>query len=277
MLDGKMITYVIYSHSSYHDVLEIQTEYLKDYENKILLINKTDIPPDWYSHYKRIINYDDTLPYASRLLSLKELDVEYLLITQDMDIVIHKDDNAIEHILLTMIKENIDRVDLQWRDIDTSGNEFNPHTMRIKVDDFILIKQENINGYMFNLNPSIWKLSSLLDVMEEFKNEGYRTIERKKKITGKNWNATQKYCLKFDIYKPSCDNHFNCGYMQCNEIYQFLHITRGGKWLAQSGNGRRLDGKFIKEYNNIINRFKLKNSKRSFRNDGNRIGAPFHK
>jgi hypothetical protein len=262
-----MITYIIYSHTSYLDVLKIQTEYLKGYPNKILMINKMVNQPEWFSNYKDIIFYDDTLPYASRLLSLKQLDVDYILITQDMDIVIEKDDTAIENILNLMIEECIDRVDLQWRDIDSTGNELNPHTRRIELDNFTLIKQENTKGHMFNLNPSIWKVSSLLDVMEEFKNEGYRTIEE----------VTQDYCLKFDIYKPSCDVHFDCGYMQCNEIYQFLHITRGGKWLAQSGNGRRLDNKFKEEYNNIINRFNLKNSKRQFRSDGNRIGHPFFK
>jgi len=261
------ITYVVYSHSSYHDVLEIQTEYLKDYKDKVLLINKTENPPEWYDSYKGILYYDDSLPYAGRLLTLKELSDEHILLTHDMDVVIEKNDIAISNILRTMIEEDIDRVDLQWRDLDTSGNEFNPNTNRIKVDDFLLIKQENVNGHMFNLNPSIWKLSSLLDVMDNFKNEGYRTIEE----------VTQEYCLKFDIYKPSCDTYFDCGYMQCNDIYQFLHLTRGGKWLAKNGDGRRLDIKFIKEYKKIIINFNLNNGKRQFRGDGNRIGHPFFK
>ena len=37
-----MLTYIVYSHTEFLDVLLTQTHYLKSYDNKILLINKSD-------------------------------------------------------------------------------------------------------------------------------------------------------------------------------------------------------------------------------------------
>ncbi len=70
-----MLTYIVYSHTEFLDVLLTQTHYLKSYDNKVLLINKSDEDlSDLYSNYKQVIFYDDTLSYASRLLEIKKLE-----------------------------------------------------------------------------------------------------------------------------------------------------------------------------------------------------------
>ena len=66
---------VVYSHTEYMDVLKIQTKHLSNYKNKILIINKSD-KYEIYNEYKDIIYYDDSLPYASRLLELKNISDE---------------------------------------------------------------------------------------------------------------------------------------------------------------------------------------------------------
>ena len=93
-----MLTYIVYSHTEFLDVLLTQTHYLKAYNNKVLLINKSDKDlSDLYSNYKQVIFYDDTLPYASRILSLSDLDLDYILFIHDIDIVITKNDKVINH------------------------------------------------------------------------------------------------------------------------------------------------------------------------------------
>ena len=51
-----MIPCIVYSHTEFLDILSAQTHYLKSYDNKMLLINKSDMELDeLYSNYKEII------------------------------------------------------------------------------------------------------------------------------------------------------------------------------------------------------------------------------
>jgi hypothetical protein len=249
-----MLTYVIYSHTDYLDTLEIQTEYLKSYENKYLLINNNNVESEIFSNYKGIIYYDDILTYPSRLLYLKELDLDYILFIHDIDIIVDKNDVIIESIVNKMIDENIDRIDLQY-DRDYRDNSIN-NIAKIYIDgysDFYLNKQDCF--FTYNVNPSIWKLSSFMDLMENHKNDTYRTIEE----------TAQKYCKdKYSIYKPYSDYSYQCGYFECIYFFKFLHITHHGEYLPIS-NFSRLNEKFIDEWLNIVDKFLLKNNERNFR------------
>jgi hypothetical protein len=269
-----MLTYVIYGHTDYLDVLKIQTEYNKDIKNKVLLINQNNTELEIYSVYDKIIFYDDTLPYASRLLALKELGVDYILMTQDTDLIIEKNSETLERIVSKMKEKGLDRVDLQYREFTSDGIQLNPNTNRIDMGDFRLTKQEDIPHLIFNLNPSIWKLSTLMDVMTKFKNESYRTIEKKNTV---GIYEIQKYCLQLEIYKVANDNPINCGYYQCLEFYQYFHITKRGQWFPFNGGARRLDrnDKFISEWDKIINKFQLRKSSRAARVGS--VGTPFYK
>jgi hypothetical protein len=245
---------VIYSHTDYLDVLLVQTEGLK-YTDKILLINKSDKNLDYlYSKYTQVIFYDDSMPYASRLLSLKHLKNEYILFIHDNDIVVKKDDSYIDYAKNYMVEHSIDRIDLQCRhswdlfNRDRLSMEFNG----LKVE---LRAQKNINNYIYNVNPSIWKLNVLLEIMENFKNETYRTIENE---------SVMKHCLKYKIYKLYSDNPIKCGWFSCLSFFQFIHITHKGKLLPRSDNG--LDTKLMSEYNKIIELLTLNNTKKTFYN-----------
>lgn len=244
-----MLPYIIYSHTDYLDVLEIQTDYLKSYENKYLLINTNDIPLNISCNYKGIIEYDDALTYPGRLLPLKELDFEHILLIHDMDIVLYKDDSIIENIYNKIIEDNIDRVDLQFdrEHIDSDKIFIDNYT------DFYLNRQTI--GYAYNVNPSIWKLSSLLDVMNKYHNSTYRTIE----------NDAQQYCKdNYSIYRPyDMNKSFNCGYYKCIYFFKFLHITHHGQYLPLS-NFSRLDQEIIDEWLRIVYKFSLINNNRAF-------------
>ena len=240
--------YVIYSHTDYLDILSIQTEYLKLYSNKILLINTTELDiSNITTQYNEVIYYDDSLPYASRLLSLSVLKDQYVLFIHDIDILVHHDPELIDSFTEYMSKNNVDRIDLQVR------HSWDYNTPKVNFNNIILSKQENSNNYIYNVNPSIWKLSSLLDVMYTFKNESYRSIE----------NApTQIYCKKLNVYKLYSDNYIRCGWFSCLDFFQFIHITHHGKLLPKIKNN--LDIHLISVYTDITNKILEINPNRQF-------------
>jgi len=246
-----MLTYIIYSHTDFLDMLTIQTYKLKSYEDKILLINKSDLDLSGiYSQYKKIIFYDDALPYASRILSLVDLNLEYVLFIHDIDIIITKNNKIINHFVDFMKTNDIDRIDLQVRyNWDLNNSE----KIYMTIDDKVIELRRQVNAKtksIYNVNPSIWKLSALLNIMNQFKNETYRSIELN----------VQEYCSKFKIYKLYSDEYISCGWFSCLSFFQFLHITHGGKLLPKSYNN--LDEHLKFQYTNILNTFK--NTNRNF-------------
>jgi hypothetical protein len=243
--------FVVYSHSDYLDILNVQTEYMQKIIDKVLLINLNGLNLDYiYKQYKEVIFYDDSKPYASRLLSLEKLLDEYILFIHDIDILISYNIETLNSIETYMKNNHIDRIDLQVRN---PWDKFNQN--KIFIDSIELRKQTNENNYIYNVNPSIWKLNSLLDVMKVFSNETYRTIE---------CINTQLYCKKFNIYKLFSDKYIRCGWFSCLEFFEFIHITHHGKLLPLINNN--LDIKFSDHYTNIIEKILKHNNTRVFSN-----------
>lgn len=235
--------YIVYSHSDFLDVLSVQTEYLKSHHNKILLINNSNKDlSEIYLNYKTVLFYDDSLPYATRLLSLSSLDEKYVMLIHDIDILIKKDDKILKYFVYLMEQKNIDRIDLQVRydwDINNKLPTININTLG---HSFLLKEQKNTNNYIYNVNPSIWKVSSLIELMSNFRNETYRTIEVN----------CQDYCKKYKIYKLFSEKYINCGWFSCLEFFQFMHITHRGKLLNADQN--KLSNHLINDYKNIISK-----------------------
>jgi hypothetical protein len=125
--------------------------------------------------------------------------------------------------------------------------------LKFFIDNIELRKQDNENNYIYNVNPSIWKLSSLMSVMKTFSNETYRTIELM---------PTQLYCKQFNVYKLYSDKYINCGWFSCLEIFEFIHITHHGKLLPKVYNN--LDAKLVNDYTNIIEKILKSNTNRTF-------------
>lgn len=248
-----MIRHVIYSHTDYLEILKIQTDYVSPIENKTLLINKNNFDlSEIYEKYQNVIFYDDSLPYASRLLSLSSLNDDFILFIHDIDILINENTEIIENLYKYAKSNNIDRIDLQYFDSSWNPNsKFIP--FEIPENNFGLIQQDNPSGYIYNVNPSIWKLSVLLEIMNTFKDRNYRNIED---------FSTQIYCQKFKIFKLFSENYINCGYFKCLPFFTFLHITHGGGFIPTSNNGLPNEIQIL--YNNIIEKY-LKNSNRHFR------------
>jgi hypothetical protein len=139
-----------------------------------------------------------------------------------------------------METENIDRIDLQVRhSYDLNNN--NSKNINLLNHNFLLKQQTNVNNYIYNVQPSIWKLSSLCELMTAFKDETYRTIEVK----------CQEFCLKYKIYKLFSENYVKCGWISCLPFFQYIHITHHGK-LFPNLNDKKLDKHLECDYYRMI-------------------------
>ena len=270
-----MVHYVVYTHTDFLDICQIQTQYLKQ-ESKSLIINSNNLNlNDLYNQYTDVIFYDDSKEYSSRLQNLNNIKdkYDYILLIHDIDIVIKKDNNILYKILELMKSKEIDKVDLQydcnppytvnWYEecIDINTSEI-LKTKEEVIDDNKIYLSHRLHGeYLYNVNPSIWKLDKLLEILNQFPNLGYRQIES-------NHLLLQKMKTDFKIYQLYSlqKNVVKTGYYTSLYFFQFLHITHGGRLIPRDKNGQHnsLDESVFNEYERICNEF-LKDSNRPFR------------
>jgi len=249
---NEKLKFVVYSHTSFLEVLKIQIDYLKDVGEMVLIINKnTENLEEIYTHFKKIIFYDDSLPYGYRLLNtIKEVPYEYFIFIHDNDIVFHIDEEKIKSMIIFLKENNYDRVDFQLAyDFDSlRGHE-------IKDTELYYVKSSNTDttnkGYPYNVNPSIWKKDTLLDIMDKFGFRDYRTIEHP---------DTQNYVVKYNIFKLFSKNKFKCGYFICTGPFRYIHITHSQKYLNISTLPIGSCDDIKDEYEKIVNKYNLKNS-----------------
>jgi hypothetical protein len=222
-----MLPVCVYSHRDYLDVLRVNEHYLPVNRKNVLITNSLD-----ETTFQQTIHYDDSLPYAQRLTaSLAEIKQEYILFMHDMDIVISADWEAIDGLVDTMRKHGLDRVDLKNAKCEQDG-------VVESVGGLRMHPQPDTARYIYNVNPSVWRVSSFLDVLSKFPQCTYRTIESL---------PVQHYCAKTKKMSILSDKKvIECGYFQCVPQFQFLHITHGGHFLPMVNN--RLDPEIHEEY-----------------------------
>ena len=261
-----MIDYVVYSNSSYLDILEIQTEKMIG-KGATLFIDKNDKDLSYiYSNYKNVIFYEESQTYAQRILTcVTQYENEYFLLIHDIDIVLHSNDKKLEDLLSYMKKTNLDRIDIKRTSltstnkiIDASCDDMSKWIECSDVNDenkLYLVKQSNPSDYIYNVNPSFWKRSVLMEIMSTFSEKTYRTIEN---------IDVQNYSTKFNIYRTFSNSYKKCGYYDCINDFVFLHITHGGKFLSLNENKVTSYGQsYVDVYDNyveIVNKYELNRS-----------------
>lgn len=259
-----MIKFVIYSHTDYLDVLKIQTDYMGILKDKVLFINQNNLElTDLYKNYNNVIFYDDSLTYPSRVYScLEQINDDYILFIHDIDILLNLDIDIIEEFVLFLHKNNYDRVDLKYCDKFNSNSnliKFTPKKNNIEYD-LMLIEQSNPSNYIYNVNPSIWKKSSFMDILHKFQHKNYRTIEDL---------DVQEYAKKYKIYKIFSNKKHECGYFICVDFFKFLHISHNGKYLPFNLEFKTIYGQSYSDvkfdYINIVENYKLYNSNRWYK------------
>lgn len=216
---------VIYSHTDYVDILSVQSHYLKSFNNKILLINDSNLDDEIKQGYDRIITYDDSLPYASRLHVLDSIDAEYILFMHDIDVVVKSDIHELMHLYDIAVDNNLDRIDLKYNGSFSKKNEYTSDIDINSKYDYELVQSEG--SYRYNVNASIWRRSALLDIMRKFPMHSYRNIEL---------TDVQHYCKDMKIYTLFSNQYINCGHFGCMPFFQFIHLTHAGKLLGKTNN-----------------------------------------
>ena len=246
--------FVFYTHSSYSDVMNIQCSYVNKISNKILI---TDRPNDnqILNEFDNIFYYSDNEPYSKRLFNfLNGINDEYIFLIHDNDILVEKDDILLEKCINLMINNGYDRIDFQ-----VGGPSIDIHTLTdlIPIDDekkYFLSRNTNPSGYIYNVNPSLWRVSTLKSILETFPNHDYRVIESLE---------VQYHCLykDFKMFKLMGDNRISSVPFTVLPFFQYIHITHGGNFLPINNNSSE---PIKNHYNNIVEKFKLREGNRKF-------------
>ena len=222
---------IIYSNTDYMDVLNIATVFLKEYNNKILLIDNNIKKHNNFNilkeEYNDIIYYDNDTPYATRLLNLKNINDDFYIFMHETDILIKYDINELNNLIKFMKDQNIDKIELQhsiWycNDIPLK-QKYNLNNEEIKFNEnCYLYKIDNPDHFVYNVNPTIWNNKSFMNIMNNFKEYNYRNIEN---------YAVQEFVSKKKCYSLKCPKFYvKCGHFLCVPFFQFIHITHYGKW-----------------------------------------------
>lgn len=263
-----MINYIVYGNTDYLDVLQIQSDYISGRGNLTLFLNTNDLDlTELLSNYDKVIYYDNNDTYAKRLLTcLEQIDDEYFLFIHDIDVLLNVDNQMVESFYDFLKNTGFDRVDLKHSDNKQSGliieynpnkksNEWEPKLVDEITNGIYLIKQVNPSDYIYNVNPSIWKRESLLDIVRTFPHKTYRSIEE---------IDVQQFCKKFKVFKLHSNTKVLCGYFNCLEGFKFLHISHSGKLLPLNENFVTTYGQSYNdisdEYIKIVDKYNLKKS-----------------
>ena len=246
--------YIIYSHSDYEDIATIQSDKISHLSDTFLVTNKLNSTSVIYNNFKNYKIYNDLLQYPGRLFDgISSLSDKYVLFMHDMDILLHTDEEYLEDLVRLMDKKNIDRIDLKH---NSEIHPANSNHYQITENTYAC-KTTLFTPFVYNVNPALWKLSVLKDVMNVFRNENYRSIEH---------SNIQSYCSeKFRFYKMFTTDIVKAGYYSCIPNFQFLHLSHHGGLLPLQDNEEHLDDNIRKNYLNMVETYNLRQNSRPFR------------
>lgn len=235
---------VIYTHSDFFDILQIQIDFFSKIINKnkytVHILSDKHITCDY-----NVIIYDNELPYASRILScLSKITSEHILITHENDILLKFNESIIDTFVSTMKKNNISSIELKQ-----SINICDP----IQINNTLFLSRKN-TGYIYSVQPTIWNRNGFIFLLSNFKNKTYRTIE---------CEEINNFILKhLNTYITYTTNPVNTIWYKVTEAYYFIHLTSRLLLLPCSKNNN-LDS-YIQSQHEYISEKYLKNTSREF-------------
>ncbi len=237
-----MLTYIVYTHSSYNDVFTVQNDFYKNVkEQKYLFIDK--INNDMIYNFDKIFLYDDTLNYSKRIyqcLLQANIKDKYILFSPDTNILIRKNDEMIYDIIKIMDDNNIHRFDFSiYKFIDNPEN--------INYKNYKLIKNNDGGNFIYNVGTAIYNTMSFFKLVSLFDIE-YRKFECACIVQDyalHNMNSYYINCI-------NCNDIINTGYYKLTEIFVYIHITHFGKLLTLDNNVNEMECNLQKIYENIF-------------------------
>lgn len=211
---------LIFTHSDYQDIWPIVVDGLRKNALEAVVHFAVNSSADTSNLPGVKYTYDESKPYASRLCEvLEKIQAEYVLFFHDVDILIDFDKERFSTLLEWIVQEKIDRFYL---------GVFGSNRLVKKLGDLpIGISGKNVCEWFttpYDVGPSVWNKKTFLELMTQFNQETYRSIESSgiqeallhKKIYG--------FC-KVDI--PVC---FTVG-RPFTEWFSFCHILVRGQWI----------------------------------------------
>lgn len=227
------IPILIYTHTDYIDILNITLSQFSRFAEKTLkyvLINKKKDTNDINIKY---IVYDDSKKYTDRLLcGLEEIkkNSDYVLLSHDWAILYDHINQEFMNYAINYIKKN---------DVDHLRLIHSGVTNYEKIDNFIYNINDNQN-LLFSIQPSLWKITSLINLLSNHKNCSYRECE--------NILSNDSIIKKYKIYLfynneekfPNAGHHYST-------IYPHFHATRNGKW-TYTENKEFIDEIIVKQH-----------------------------
>jgi hypothetical protein len=241
----------IYTHSDYFDILTIQLDYFqkifKDSCIKICVFSNKVFDSCVYE----TVIYDESLPYASRLLEcLEKIQSEYVLIIHENDILLKYNEGIIDLCINIMKRCSIDSLDLKHF---THGE---PMRDVIPVTETLFLNRKSI-GFIYNVQPTLWNVDSFKRVLREFSDKTYRSIE---------CDEINHYILtKCNAYILADLSAFQSIFYKVSDIFVFIHITSCHNLIPCHINNN-IHESIQKEHENIYNTYLVNNTRRKFCN-----------
>lgn len=165
----------IYTHSDYKDIFKIQRDHLLK-QTQLEPVIFTNVPEDEVYSGFEIIPYNGSLSFSKRIKYCLEqyaakYDSQYVMLFQENDIIMNIDVVFVQKLFDCMPINNLDRVNFWCYDF-----LMNPDKIVFDSSNPDVYLVRNRSFYLYSVGPSIWKISTLVDLFSGF-DLSYKDIE----------------------------------------------------------------------------------------------------
>ena len=216
---------LIYTHSEYQDIWPIVLDTLSKLKIQTRISFAMDKRPtnssfDSYTIYL----YDDQLTYPGRLASLcKQIASDYLFFFHDIDILVNLNQERLDMLMEWIVAMDVDRFAL---------GIFPTHCYVTTYQDIPIAKLNHCRCNWFTSpydpGPSIWKRSTLEELMLKVSDATYRSIED---------SPIQEFLAEkkvFGFAKRELEPLFTIG-RPFTPWFAFCHLLIRGQWVSKEG------------------------------------------
>ena len=260
---------VCYSHSSYDDIIQVQSDFLKEIPCKKYLIY--DKPCDL--QFDKVFIYDEKLNYTKRILqAVSQIEEEFFVLTQDNDILLNTSIEFLDKLVELMKVHSLDIIDLKnyacMKEntipdesplvVNYSYSYSGPLPLCEKnmidlTDDLKIGIHSKVSkfGFVYNVQPKLVRKSAMCDIFNKF-DLTYMQAENPE---------VQEYCKNTKrVAFLSCTNFLSVGYFYITPYYIFIHITNDGKLMPANPirwGACGMNGQLFGVYCQILQKYKF--------------------
>jgi hypothetical protein len=232
----RSVTFLVYSHTEYDDILEINLKrhqkYFPEMPVTVCTNNKKFIEEKYGDDIERIIEYDAEKPYGEKLaFVLGQIKTPFVIFNQEVNIFHDKvNPKIVDKTIRYMVDNNIDQVRLMLY-----GNAY-----PIKDDTMFHV---STGPYFFSVATTLWKTSSFYRLADKYRSVNYRDFE----------NEVQQYTIdtmKNYYLSSSKDITHNPASFLLTHSHHWpqVHTTSYGAWCKFTDYNRKLIDDIASEF-----------------------------